>query len=402
MVVRRSLVVFVLLFLLWAPAAQAWTWPVHGPVVQGFLYDKAHPYAAGQRRGIDIASTGGVPVVAPTSGTVTFAGSVPGSGVCVTIETVDGFSVTLTHLGSVSIQRGDAVEEGVVVGAVGAGAAPDLGGPYVHLGIRVASDPNGYLDPLSLLPPATAAVGPGSTPAPSPAPASQQSSAGSVPQAASAAATTTTIVPSGAAPASAPSAQASAPVEVPATDFASHAVVPSAKPASSQVSRVAATTSASRSAKRQAAAATSPTARRARVGHAGTRGRATTQHEARDATRDAGTHVATGAPRIAHPSVARSRRALDAAEGAELRPEPMAAPALPTAVAAATPATRPESLAPVAFAGAAPALLLLLLGVAFRRRRVAPSAPPHEEAVVLTLPLAPRPATFREQDRRAA
>jgi hypothetical protein len=76
----RLLLVVVLLVLVWAPVARAWTWPVRGPVVQGFSFDKEHPYAAGQRRGIDIGSSGGIPVLAPASGTVTFAGVMPESG----------------------------------------------------------------------------------------------------------------------------------------------------------------------------------------------------------------------------------------------------------------------------------------------------------------------------------
>ena len=50
-------------------AAQAWSWPVHGPVLQPFAYDEAHPYAAGQHRGIDIgADAAGEQVVAPAAG----------------------------------------------------------------------------------------------------------------------------------------------------------------------------------------------------------------------------------------------------------------------------------------------------------------------------------------------
>jgi peptidase M23-like protein len=143
-------------FLLWVPVAQAWTWPVKGPVLQAFSYDEAHPYAAGQHRGIDIgAAASGEPVAAPASGTVSFAGSVPTSGKSVTIETADGYSVTLTHLGAIGVARGAVVAEGAVVGAVGPSGTPEQSGPYVHLGIRVTADPNGYLDPLSLLPPLT-------------------------------------------------------------------------------------------------------------------------------------------------------------------------------------------------------------------------------------------------------
>src|SRR5438270_13075397 len=107
-------------FLVWAPVAQAWSWPVHGPVLQPFSYDESHPYAAGQHRGIDIGSTAqGDPVIAPASGTVSFAGFVPSSGESLTIETADGYSVTLTHLGSLAVAKGETVAEGDTVATVG-------------------------------------------------------------------------------------------------------------------------------------------------------------------------------------------------------------------------------------------------------------------------------------------
>jgi len=155
------LVLPVLVFLAWAPAAHAWTWPVQGPVLQPFVYDEAHPYASGQHRGIDIgADTTGESVVAPAAGTVEFAGTVPTSGKSVTIETPDGYSVTLTHLGSILVSKGAPVAEGETVGTIGPSGTAEVDGPYVHLGIRVAADPNGYIDPLSLLPAAAAASPP--------------------------------------------------------------------------------------------------------------------------------------------------------------------------------------------------------------------------------------------------
>src|ERR1700745_2075814 len=103
---RRLAFVVVLLFLLWAPGAFAWTWPAQGPVLLGFAFDPNHPYAGGQHRGIDIGVASGTPVVAPASGAVTFAGAVPTSGKSVTIETADGYSVTLTHLGAIPLEEG--------------------------------------------------------------------------------------------------------------------------------------------------------------------------------------------------------------------------------------------------------------------------------------------------------
>jgi pyruvate/2-oxoglutarate dehydrogenase complex dihydrolipoamide acyltransferase (E2) component len=144
-------------FLAWAPAAYAWSWPVQGPVVESFSYDRARPYASGQHRGIDIgADATGEAVVAPEAGTVSFAGTVPTNGECVTIETADGYAVTLTHLGSILVARGATVAEQDPVGTIGPSGTPEVPGPYVHLGIRLAADPNGYLDPLGFLTPASA------------------------------------------------------------------------------------------------------------------------------------------------------------------------------------------------------------------------------------------------------
>lgn len=146
----------VVLLLAWAPVARAWSWPVQGPVVQPFAYDEAHPYAAGQHRGIDIGADGaGKTVVAPAAGTVSFAGTVPTSGLSVTIETQDGYSVTLTHLGSSAVVKGATVAEGDTIGTVGPSGTAEVDGPYVHLGIRLTADQNGYVDPLSLLPAVT-------------------------------------------------------------------------------------------------------------------------------------------------------------------------------------------------------------------------------------------------------
>lgn len=149
----RRLVLTVVVFLAWTPAAYAWTWPVQGAVLQGFVYDESHPYASGQHRGVDIvADAAGEKVVAPAAGTVTFAGSVPTSGESVTIQTVDGYSVTLTHLGSILVTKGASLAEGDTAGTIGPSGTPEFDRPYVHLGIRLTSDPTGYLDPLSFLP----------------------------------------------------------------------------------------------------------------------------------------------------------------------------------------------------------------------------------------------------------
>ncbi len=148
-----------------APAAGAWTWPTGGALLQPFVFDRNHPYAAGQHRGIDVAGAAGSDVSAPASGAVSFAGSEPSSGKSVTIQTIDGYSVTLTHLGSIRVARGASVAEGVAVGSVGSSGDAEWPQLYVHLGIRITADAQGYVDPLAFLPPRALPV---ATPAPEP------------------------------------------------------------------------------------------------------------------------------------------------------------------------------------------------------------------------------------------
>ena len=148
---RRALIVAFAAALVMAPTAGAWTWPVKGPILQKFVLGD-DPYAAGQHRGIDIGAGIGEPVLAPASGTVSFAGTVPVSGKVVTIQTADGYSVTLTHLGSTNVRRGETVGEEAVVGTIGPTGEVEHDVPYVHLGIRRSEDPNGYIDPLLFLP----------------------------------------------------------------------------------------------------------------------------------------------------------------------------------------------------------------------------------------------------------
>jgi hypothetical protein len=214
----------VLLFLLFVPCASAWTWPVSGPVLQTFSFDPAHPYAAGQHRGIAIGADAGTPVLAPASGVVSFAGTVPTNGMTLTIQTGDGLAVSLTHLGSIGVARDAHVVDGAVVGTVGPSGTAEFTAPYVHLGIRTASNDQGYLDPLDFLPAVTA-----------PAPVKEPPAPSSVVPAAPAAAAPPATAPaaSGAAPQpAAPAVQApTAPAVAPAASVEAPAMPAKAEPA---------------------------------------------------------------------------------------------------------------------------------------------------------------------------
>ena len=157
---RLVLLPVLLATLVCAPPALAWTWPQDGPVLQPFVLG-GDPYAAGQHRGIDVAGPAGASVRAPTAGTVSFAGFVPSGGRTVTIQTADGLAVTLLHLGSLGVSHGATLAEGATVGTLALGGDADHPVPYVQMGVRIAADPQGYLDPLLFLPARVPAEAPG-------------------------------------------------------------------------------------------------------------------------------------------------------------------------------------------------------------------------------------------------
>jgi hypothetical protein len=344
----RRLVLIVVVFLVWTPVAYAWSWPVRGPVLQGFVYDESHPYAAGQHRGVDIgADAAGEKVVAPAAGTVTFAGSVPTSGECVTIQTADGYSVTLTHLGSILVAKGASLAEGDAVGTIGPSGTPEFEEPYVHLGVRLTSDPNGYLDPLAFLPaPATGSAGSTSS--------SQPSSSGQ-PAAAPAAQST----PASAQPAAQPAdAASSASPAVQTTHAEGHA--------SERAPRSRPHSSTGRKQRPQR-----PAVQRSMANRKGDTAR--TSHRVRTTVR------AT----VAEPSVelaARASARLAPARGRQPRPMPQAS-AVPEARRAHS-----APLLPVVLDGAA-ALVAVAAAFAARRRRRRHPASALDEAHVLHLPI---------------
>ena len=172
----RLAAVAVLLALATPGPAGAWTWPVAGPVLQSFAFDEENPLVPGQHRGIDIQGTVGAPVLAPAAGTVTFAGRVAANGLTITIQTAE-YAVTLLHLGSFLVGAGAVVAEGQPVAIVGTSGVTAHSVPYVQLGVRLSSDPQGYLDPMSFLPPVAA---PPPVPSEPPAPLRSGSGSGTV------------------------------------------------------------------------------------------------------------------------------------------------------------------------------------------------------------------------------
>jgi hypothetical protein len=171
---RRLLLTFSAFLVFVPPAHASWSWPVQGEVITQYR-NGADPYAGGQHRGIDIAAAAGTPVVAAAGGEVRFAGTAGSSGLTVSVRTADGFDTSYLHLSSFAVRVGARVSAGERVGAVGTTGTRSEVQPHLHFGVREAGTRHAYVDPLSMLPPATApppSEAPRPVPAPAPAPLS--------------------------------------------------------------------------------------------------------------------------------------------------------------------------------------------------------------------------------------
>ena len=126
--------------------AGTWTWPVTGVVIRGFDPPDS-PYGAGHR-GIDIAAPIGTPVLAVSSGTVTFAGSV-GGHLFVTVNHGGGLASTYSWLSGLKVKKNDVVSTGQVIALSGPGH-PDVLTPHLHFGVKLNGN---YVDPMLYLGP---------------------------------------------------------------------------------------------------------------------------------------------------------------------------------------------------------------------------------------------------------
>ena len=132
-----------------ASAAGPWSWPVTGPVINGFD-PPASPFGSGHR-GIDIAAAAGTQVLAPAPGTITFAGPVAGH-LFVTIDHGGGVESTYSWVSAIVVKKGDVVVVGTLIARSGTGHPSDLV-PSLHMGVKlhdVYVDPLVYLGPMSV------------------------------------------------------------------------------------------------------------------------------------------------------------------------------------------------------------------------------------------------------------
>ncbi|HEV8346657.1 MAG TPA: M23 family metallopeptidase [Vicinamibacterales bacterium] len=91
-------------------------------VTSGFSRSRLHPVLHEVRAhlGVDYRAPTGAPVVAVAGGTVVAAGSSGGSGRMVHLRHANGYETQYLHLSSIAVRRGARVEQGEIIGRVGA------------------------------------------------------------------------------------------------------------------------------------------------------------------------------------------------------------------------------------------------------------------------------------------
>ncbi|MEZ0469904.1 M23 family metallopeptidase [Luteimonas sp. B3_2_R+30] len=119
-----------------ADFAQRFAWPVEGRISGRFGNQRVYNGKPGSAHsGMDIAVAGGTPVKAPAAGVVTFADAdLYLTGGTVLLDHGHGVSSNFLHLSRIDVRPGDRVEQGQVIGAVGATGRAT--GPHLHWGMN--------------------------------------------------------------------------------------------------------------------------------------------------------------------------------------------------------------------------------------------------------------------------
>jgi murein DD-endopeptidase MepM/ murein hydrolase activator NlpD len=132
-------------------AAVPWTrpfkLPIDGALVSGFgVRSVFNGEPRAPHSGADFASPAGTPVHAPGAGTVALNASLYFTGGTIVIDHGQGLYSLFAHLSRRFVRKGAAVNEGQVIGRVG--ATGRVTGPHLHWTVRLGG---ARVDPLSLV-----------------------------------------------------------------------------------------------------------------------------------------------------------------------------------------------------------------------------------------------------------
>jgi murein DD-endopeptidase MepM/ murein hydrolase activator NlpD len=109
---------------------------------------RVHPITNDKRahKGIDYAAPTGTPIRSVGDGVVEFASMQRGYGNVIEIKHRDGKSTLFAHLSRIGVRKGQKVEQGEIIGAVGSTGFST--GPHLHFEFRVDGE---HRDPLTLV-----------------------------------------------------------------------------------------------------------------------------------------------------------------------------------------------------------------------------------------------------------
>jgi murein DD-endopeptidase MepM/ murein hydrolase activator NlpD len=127
----------------WAGGNGRFAWPVNGPVISSY-----GPKPGGLHNdGVNIRSARGAPVRAAENGVVVYAGNeLKGFGNLVLLRHPDRWMTAYAHMDQISVRRGQQVQRGQALGAIGSTGA--VSEPQLHFEVRRGTE---ALNPLTYL-----------------------------------------------------------------------------------------------------------------------------------------------------------------------------------------------------------------------------------------------------------
>ncbi len=128
------------------PSDDNFVYPLNTPTPVGSPFGwRVHPISGKKRlhSGMDFEAPEGTPVVAATAGRVVSAGWMGGYGKTIVIERAGRLQTRYAHLSNISVQPGQQLQAGTLIGAVGSTGRST--GPHLHFEILVATPANNWM-----------------------------------------------------------------------------------------------------------------------------------------------------------------------------------------------------------------------------------------------------------------